>query len=202
MQEKPRIRSSWGFTIAATAVVVLAAGGGMTWWAFKSLFTPEKNNIAIINPEVQSTGKSVSDKVQALTYWLDPNASDVKLIASPVTIEKSADKQEILASAFQRLLADTNGDYNSTIPQGTKLLGVTVETDGVHVNLSAKFKEGGGSTSMVGRLGQIIYTATSLNPRAPVWLDVEGEALPVLGGEGIVLQQPMTREYFEANFLP
>ncbi len=199
MQDRPKIRSgSLGFTIAATAVVVVAAGGGMTWWAFKSLF----NNVIVTLPEGKGPGKQESEKVRALIYWLDPNASDVKLIASPVTIEKSADKKEILASAFQRLLADPNGDYNTTIPQSTKLLGVTVETDGVHVNLSAKFKEGGGSTSMVGRLGQIIYTATSLNPSAPVWLDVEGEALPVLGGEGIVLQQPMTREYFEANFLP
>ncbi len=193
-------RSSWGFTIAATAVVVVAAGGGMTWWAFQSLFTPDKDHITITQPEDKLPGEPVSEKVQAFTYWLDPNASDVKLIASPVTIEKSADKQKILASAFQRLLAVPNGDYNSTIPQGTKLLGVTVETDGVHVNLSAKFKEGGGSTSMIGRLGQIIYTATSLNPTAPVWLDVEGEALEVLGGEGMIVEQPMTREYFEANF--
>ena len=194
-------RSSWGFTIAATSVVVVAAGGGMTWWAFQSLFTPDTKNVGITLPKKNfPSDKQESEKVRALIYWLDPNASDVKLIASPVTIEKSADKKEILASAFQRLLAVPNGDYNTTIPQGTKLLGVTVETDGVHVNLSAKFKEGGGSTSMIGRLGQIIYTATSLNPTAPVWLDVEGEALEVLGGEGMIVEQPMTREYFEANF--
>ncbi len=195
---------SLGFTIAATAVVVVAAGGGMTWWAFKSLFAPDKPSIpvAVTPKQLSLENNDKSELMQGSIYWLDPEAREVKLVPSPITVEKSADKQNIIASAFQRLLAGSgDGTYTTTIPEGTKLLGVKLESNGVHVNLSAKFKEGGGSTSMVGRLGQIIYTATSLNPEDPVWLNVDGKPLEVLGGEGMIVEQPITRKNFEENFL-
>jgi spore germination protein GerM len=68
------------------------------------------------------------------------------------------------------------------------------------VDLSQEFTAGGGSASMTGRVAQILYTATSINPNTNVWIDVEGKRLEVLGGEGLVLDQPLTRQNFEKNF--
>ncbi len=133
-------------------------------------------------------------------YWLRPKDKSVALVPQPVKVASIRANQP-LEAAFQSLLAGpTEGTDSTTIPKGTKLLGLKSENDEVHVNLSEDFTSGGGSTSMMGRVGQVVYTATSLNPKAKVYIDVNGKPLDVLGGEGVELQQPLTRESFEKNY--
>ena len=75
-----------------------------------------------------------------------------------------------------------------------------MSSKGVYLNLSDAFTQGGGSESMMGRLGQILYTASSVDPNMPVWISVEGKLLETLGGEGLMLEQPITRQWFKENF--
>jgi spore germination protein GerM len=79
-------------------------------------------------------------------------------------------------------------------------LSVQADSNEVYVDLSPQFTTGGGSASMIGRLGQVIYTASSLNPDAKVWISVGGKPLEILGGEGLEVPQPATRKNFEAEF--
>lgn len=134
-------------------------------------------------------------------YWVNNVNNRVEVVPSLISL-KSADKPgELLEGAFNSLLAGpTDPAFATTIPKGTKLRKLTSQPDGVHVDLSKEFTEGGGSASMTGRVAQVIYTASSLDPGAKVWISVDGKPLEVLGGEGLMLDQPITRETFEKNF--
>ena len=105
---------------------------------------------------------------------------------------------------MQKLLtAQPSDDLSSAIPKDTKLLSLQVKPDGVHIDLSREFRAGGGSTSIVYRVAQTIYTATSLDPNQKVFISVQGQPIDEkhsLGGEGLVLRQPITRTQFAADF--
>jgi spore germination protein GerM len=105
----------------------------------------------------------------------------------------------------QLLAAKPSENLSSTIPKGTKLRSLQVRADGVHIDLSREFRAGGGSTSIIYRVAQVLYTASSLNPDEKVFISVEGQQIGAdfpLGGEGLILRQPTTRAQFTADFSP
>lgn len=153
------------------------------------------------DPASSSAPSSEVSDGRAKVYWI--SSSGTKLALTPATINlPSADTPDAqLSTALNRLIkGPANSDVSSSIPPDTKLNSLKIQKDGVHVDLSKAFTSGGGSTAMQGRLGQVIYTASSLNPADPVWISVEGEPLNVLGGEGLEVSQPMTRAEFSKNF--
>lgn len=155
------------------------------------------------SPQQDLNAAPDSDNQIAQVYWLDAQANTIELVPAPVAVEtKGAESSEqALELAFQQLvLGPDNNNFASEIPEGTQLLGVTERGNDVYVNLSEEFQFGGGSMSMTGRLAQVIYTATSINPDTQVWLEIDGDLLEVLGGEGLILDQPLTRSSFEADF--
>ncbi|MFZ0015244.1 MAG: GerMN domain-containing protein [Acidimicrobiia bacterium] len=82
---------------------------------------------------------------------------------------------------------------SSTIPDGTQLLGVEVADGVAFVDLSSEFESGGGSLSMMGRVAQIVYTATRFDDVGSVRFLLDGSSLDVLGGEGLIIDEPQTR---------
>lgn len=204
MQEQSNRRFPLGI-VAGISAVVLAAAGGTGWWALNSLNSQQAPpaTTSAISPQVSESPKAVpnSAQKQVQIYWLKGTGNSIEVVPLPVALNEGSKQNDVLESAFKRLLAGpTNPAVTSTIPQGTKLRSVEVRSDGVHVDLSQEFTTGGGSTSMTGRVAQVLYTATSLNPNAKVWLEVDGKQLDVLGGEGLLLDQPLTRKNFQENF--
>ncbi|MEH2379694.1 MAG: GerMN domain-containing protein [Nostoc sp.] len=188
--------------IAAVSAAVVAVGGGVAWFTSHSSNTPTPSNPSarIVQPAQPST-KPLGHEQTANVYWLTPKDKNIALVPQPVKVA-SVQPNQALEAAFQSLLAGPKEgtDSTTTIPKATKLLGLKAENDEVHVNLSEDFTSGGGTTSMMGRVGQVVYTATTLNPKAKVYIDVNGKPLNVLGGEGLELQQPLTRESFQKNY--
>jgi spore germination protein GerM len=172
--------------------------------------TPSPTPSASIEPAPSPTPPTATptetpaneSSAQLSVYWLKVTGEKLELSPVKVTSQKTTEEPtDQLSAALERLLqGPANTDVASSIPEGTKLNTLTVKEDGVHVDLSKAFTTGGGSTSMQGRLGQVIYTASSLKPNEPIWISIDGEPLTVLGGEGLEVSQPMTRKVFEDEF--
>ncbi|MGB6300520.1 MAG: GerMN domain-containing protein, partial [Rivularia sp. (in: cyanobacteria)] len=95
-------------------------------------------------------------------YLLQVENEKISLVPQPVAIAKGDTKETALTKALSQLFGTTqNNQLTSTIPPETKLLGLRIDETGIHVNLSDEFRYGGGSTSMIYRVAQVLYTASS-----------------------------------------
>ena len=201
MNDQQRTNSISSGLVAAISVAVVAVSGGVAWFSSQSANTPTPTNPSeIIKKPIEQSNSQQGNEQTASIYWLRSKENRFDLVPQPLKIAATQPNQ-VLETAFKTLLAGpTQGTDSTTIPQGTQLLGLKAENNDVHVNLSENFTTGGGSTSMIGRIGQVVYTATSLNPQAKVYIEVNGKPLEVLGGEGVELEQPLTRESFQKNY--
>ncbi|TMI83734.1 MAG: hypothetical protein E6H04_02370 [Bacillati bacterium ANGP1] len=64
---------------------------------------------------------------------------------------------------------------------------------GPTVNLSETYARGGGSTSMLARVWQVVYTATQFADAPEVQILVDGRRVEALGGEGVMIGSPLRR---------
>lgn len=202
-QRKNNVISSG--VVAAIAIGAIAVAGVVGYFAMnKPDDTGTNPNPGLITPSNPSETQppDVAPEKTAKVYWLEDNGTGLSLVPQEVQVQADVNKpSEFLKATFEHLLAGpTEGSESSTIPSGTKLLSIKAQGDEVRVNLSEDFQFGGGSTSMIGRVGQVVYTATALNEKAKVYLELNGKPVEVLGGEGLELQQPLTRDNYLKNF--
>jgi spore germination protein GerM len=148
-----------------------------------------------------------NNKENIVKIWrLDDNGKKTFLVPQErKDTEPSTSNPEVrVQRSISSLLASAgkpDGKLTSTIPVGTKLLSSRILADGIHIDLSKEFTQVSGSTSVIGRLGQVIYTATAQNPDASVWITVEGKKLEILGdGVGVEIRQPITRQTYNQDF--
>jgi spore germination protein GerM len=219
MQDKNSHQIPSSKLIIAIVSTVLALGSATAWIAYSSLSNkttqgnnPSQGQVITKNPEQPEqntnntntntntannpTNSQQREKIEV--YWLNDN---LEIVSQTIEVDKAENREKYLINAFNQLLNGPSTSAEGTaIPEHTKLNKLTITDDGIHLDLSADFTTGGGSASMIGRLGQIIYTATSLDKNAPVWISVEGQPLELLGGEGLMVEQPMTRALFNEYF--
>lgn len=214
--------------IIVFGVLLLGIGTGTAWWSWRKAtpvtvtqqpipsqvnksptFTiPEGNQAEIQKLPVakipETAVPSPTIQLQPQAYWLAVEGQQIRLIPQVITVEKGASQEVALTAALNNLLETPHThSFSSTIPAGTKLLSLRVTKAGISVNLSREFSSGGGSTSMTYRVAQILYTASSINPKANVFISIEGKLLNEnypLGGEGLVLSSPITRQQFAKDF--
>jgi hypothetical protein len=108
--------------------------------------------------------------------------------------------QAVATAAMTQLLAGPNAKEQAaspalvtTVPSGTRLLGLSITDRVATVNLSREFESGGGSASMFGRLAQVVYTLTQFSTVDGVLFELDGQPVTIFGGEGLILDHAVGR---------
>ena len=109
--------------------------------------------------------------------------------------DKSVEKS-CFAYAIKELISaptqwEKNKGLSSEIPVGTKILSVREGSNNILIDLSSAFESGGGAESTYIRVHQLIKTAQA-NTNLPVFLYINGKQADVIGGEGVMIKQPLS----------
>ena len=134
------------------------------------------------------------------TYGILPGDQDVEGLVP--TLQVVPETAGVARAALEQLLAGRLADgVSSAIPDGTRLLGLTIRDGVAIVDLSREFEAGGGSASAMYRLGQVVYTLTQFDTVGAVLFQIDGRTVTTFGPEGLVLDGPQTREDY-VDLLP
>jgi germination protein M len=123
-------------------------------------------------------------------------AGDAKLVPVLRVVPKTV---AVATAAMHELLAgpdaalDGRASLGTTVPAGTRLLGISITSGIATVDLSAEFASGGGSASMFARLAQVVFTLTQFPTVKTVLFELDGKPVTAFSGEGILLDHPVGR---------
>ena len=104
-----------------------------------------------------------------------PTADGLVAVLREIPATKS-----VATAAMNALLAGPNAvegahQITSTVPDGTQLLGLTIDNGVATVDLSNEFTSGAGSDAYQQRLGQVVYTLTQFPSVKGVNLRIDGD---------------------------
>jgi len=150
----------------------------------------------VAEPGQEETSTSVApDTMKIRVYFCQGE----KLFPVERVIPKT---QQVGAASMKALLegptaAEKEAGIGTCIPEGTTFLGLDIKNGVATVDLSKEYSSGGGSLSMMMRLAEVVFTLTQFSTVQGVNFKLDGTPIDVLGGEGIVLDHPMTRADYE-----
>lgn len=205
-------------SVAALALVLVVAIGGAAalWLARSDEQPPGPRPVTTDEPdgtptphETSSGPLQVEPSEQELWYVEGERLSWTATVMGGDLPEGLADDDPVsrLAAFWLQIqvgsvlgpVAETGGE--TAIPEGTELLGVHREGSTLFVDLSSEFESGGGSLSMQLRVAQVVYAATQFEGIDDARLMIEGEMVDAIGGEGVMVSEPLTRRDFQ-DFAP
>ncbi len=107
-------------------------------------------------------------------------------------------------TAVAQLLAGPTDDemnaqtpaFSTAIPDGTVLLDLTIVGGVATVDLSGTFDDGGGSFSMLSRLGQLTFTLVQYDDVDEVMLELDGVPVTLFSSEGVDISGGLDPAFF------
>ncbi len=192
------IKEKWGNNITN----FLSSIEGMPKIEFPSLKKDDKKKEEIVKkPTEIPTQKEIKNEKNTVSiYFLALDANDngiYKKVQREIPIG-----QNKLEFAITELLKGPNivekstGAY-SEIPKTTKLLKIKQNGNKIIIDFSSDFQYGGGTDSIYSRMMQLIKTALANTENKKIYLYLDGKQVNFIGGEGIMITQPLNEKSLE-----
>lgn len=148
-----------------------------------------------------ATGPAPTDSASARTrevdiFFITNNASNAVAVTRTVPGTPDVAANAIRALIEGPAVEDSDAGLTSAVPEDTRLLGLAVDGGLATIDLSREFEAGAGSATMFGRLGQVVYTLTQFPTITQVQFELDGTPVTVFSSEGILLEDPVTRNDF------
>lgn len=147
------------------------------------------------------TGASTSARATPLTVYL-VRGMHVAPVRRLLVTNGAPARAALRALLRGPTAVERSSGYSTAIPAGTALRSVTVAGGLATVDASGRFASGGGSTSMLLRVAQVVYTTTQFGGVDRVAFKLDGTLVRSVGGEGIVTLPPVARSSFESQAPP
>lgn len=154
--------------------------------------------VAVQKPETKKTEKKPSNISSKIYFTRIDNNNNLQLISKNIKVRRTLPLTDTITQLLKGPTSyDNDQEIVSTIPYGTKLLTINIKNNIAYINFSKEFefnKYGRESTS--NQLKQIVFTATEFPNIKGVQFLIEGKIKTYLGGEGIIINKPLTRNDF------
>ena len=145
--------------------------------------------------ELPTQNPKLKTKEYVNIYFIGKNSNDEEVYkAVRRTYSSDVDGSRIKFAVYALIGGpkpeETELGVYTEIPNSAQVISISEQSDRVIVNLNSSFVNGGGADSLYKRLYQLIKTV-KLNSQLPVYLYIDGHKADVIGGEGIMLSQPL-----------
>lgn len=160
----------------------------------KAVAPTEPSTVEEVEQKPETTNESPKSYVSVYFIGQTNNEEVYKIVKRQYNVQTDGTK---INFAVKSLLSGPTGQEKakgiySEVPQGTKLISIEEFPDKIIVNLSGDFEQGGGTDGLYKRLYQLIKTANK-NTSLDVYLKINGKQVDVIGGEGIMISQPLNK---------
>ncbi len=145
------------------------------------------------NQDKNQDTKTKKHDIKSIKIFVTDSKGNLRAVSRKcdAAIEASCFKFAIKELIIAPTEWEKNKGLSSEIPQNTKILSIRENTDCIFIDLSSTFESGGGAESTYIRVNQLIKTSLA-NTKLPVYLYIDGKQADVIGGEGIMIKQPLS----------
>lgn len=184
MTRAPRSKVLLLLAVTALANALLAGCGGDSNDDAASTTTtaPTVSTTATTTTTGPSDTAAPGVKKAIIVYF----TRDEKIAASSRTVQSEGVARAALEAVFAGPNAtESDAAMTSAIPDGTKVLGLTIADGKATVDLNDTFQSGGGSLSMTLRVAQVVATLLQFDTVTSVDIHLDGKPVDGIGGEGV-----------------